>query len=115
MRIERRLAELGLDLPAPMESTGLVLPFPWVRVWGDRAYISGHGPLLPDGSLWPARGKVGTDLSEEDAYSAARATALVILASLKAALGDLDRPGFPLRPARAVSQVTASAGRGGAL
>ncbi len=91
MRIEQRLAEFGLELPAPMESTGLVLPFPWVRVWGDRAYVSGHGPLLPDGSLWPARGKVGTDLSEEDAYAAARATALAVLASLKRTLGDLDR------------------------
>ncbi len=92
MRIEQRLAELGLELPALMEPpSGLVLPFPWVRVWGDRAYVSGHGPLLPDGRLWPARGKVGADLTEEEAYAAAGATALAVLASLQRALGDLDR------------------------
>jgi enamine deaminase RidA (YjgF/YER057c/UK114 family) len=92
MRIEQRLAELGLELPALMEPPpGLVLPFPWVRVRGDRAYVSGHGPLLPDGRLWPARGKVGADLTEEEAYAAAGATALAVLASLQRALGDLDR------------------------
>lgn len=92
MRIEQRLAELGLELPALMEPpSGLVLPFPWVRVRGDRAYVSGHGPLLPDGRLWPARGKVGADLTEEEAYAAAGATALAVLASLQRALGDLDR------------------------
>jgi enamine deaminase RidA (YjgF/YER057c/UK114 family) len=92
MRIEQRLAELGLELPAPMETPpGLVLPFPWVRLWGGRAYISGHGPLLPDGGLWPTRGKVGAGLTEDQAYAAARATGLAVLASLKRALGDLDR------------------------
>jgi enamine deaminase RidA (YjgF/YER057c/UK114 family) len=92
MRIEQQLAELGLELPAPMAApAGLVLPFPWVRLWEGRAYVSGHGPLLPDGGLWPTRGKVGTDLTEEEAYTAAGATALAMLASLKRALGDLDR------------------------
>ncbi len=92
MGVEQRLAELGLQLPEPMPTpAGLVLPFPWVRLWHDRAYISGHGPLQADGSLWPARGKVGADLTEEQAYEAARATALAMLASLRRALGDLDR------------------------
>jgi enamine deaminase RidA (YjgF/YER057c/UK114 family) len=92
MRVEQRLAELGLELPEPMPvPAGLVLPFPWVRVWRDRAYLSGHGPVLADGSLWPARGKVGADLTEDEAYDAARATGLAMLASLKRALGDLDR------------------------
>jgi enamine deaminase RidA (YjgF/YER057c/UK114 family) len=92
MRIERRLAELGLELPEPMLlPPGLTLPFPWVRVWPGRAFISGHGPLLPDGSLSPVTGKVGVDVTEEQAYDAARLTALAILASLRHALGDLDR------------------------
>jgi enamine deaminase RidA (YjgF/YER057c/UK114 family) len=91
MRIEQRLAERGLELPAPMEPTGVVLPFPWVRLWEGRAFVSGHGPLRPDGTLWPALGKVGADLTEEEAYAAARATGLAILASLQRALGDLDR------------------------
>ena len=92
MRIERRLAELGLELPPPMQlPPGLTLPFPWVRTWPGRAFASGHGPLLPDGSLSPIVGKVGRDVTEEQAYDAARLTALAILASLQRALGDLDR------------------------
>ncbi|MGD0703176.1 MAG: RidA family protein [Trebonia sp.] len=92
MRIERRLAELGLELPQPMKMPpGLALPFPWVRLWPGRAFVSGHGPLLPDGSLAPALGKVGGDVTEDQAYDAARLTALAILASLQRALGDLDR------------------------
>jgi enamine deaminase RidA (YjgF/YER057c/UK114 family) len=92
MRIERRLAELGLELPQPQHTpAGLELPFPWVRLWPGRAFVSGHGPLRPDGSLTPLLGKVGADLTEEQAYTAARDTALAMLASLRRALGDLDR------------------------
>src|SRR5215472_18800711 len=92
MRIESSLASLGLELPEPMKlPSGLVLPFPWVRLWPGRAFVSGHGPLQPDGSLTPATGKVGTDVTEEQAYHAARLTGLAILASLHRALGDLDR------------------------
>jgi enamine deaminase RidA (YjgF/YER057c/UK114 family) len=90
--IERRLAELGLELPEPMTPPpGAELPFPWVRVWNGRAFVSGHGPLMPDGSMPEVLGKVGAEVSEEDAYLAARSTALAILASLRRELGDLDR------------------------
>jgi enamine deaminase RidA (YjgF/YER057c/UK114 family) len=97
MRIEERLADRGLVLPAPMPSpAGMALPFPWVRLWpGERpgrAFVSGHGPLLPDGSVPTSLlGKVGAEVSETDAYEAARLTALSILASLQRTLGDLDR------------------------
>jgi enamine deaminase RidA (YjgF/YER057c/UK114 family) len=92
MRIERRLAELGLELPQPMKTPpGLVLPFPWVRLWPGRAFVSGHGPLQPDGSLTLVLGKVGGDVTEDQAYEAARLTALAVLASLQRSLGDLDR------------------------
>jgi enamine deaminase RidA (YjgF/YER057c/UK114 family) len=92
MRIERRLAELGLELPPPMKTPpGLALPFPWVRLWPGRAFVSGHGPLQPDGALTPVLGKVGRDLTEDQAYEAARSTALAVLASLQRSLGDLDR------------------------
>jgi len=70
---------------------GLTLPFPWVRLWPGRAFVSGHGPLQPDGSLTSTLGKVGSDVTEEQAYDAARLTALAILASLQRAVGDLDR------------------------
>jgi enamine deaminase RidA (YjgF/YER057c/UK114 family) len=90
--IEARLQSLGLQLPAPFKlPPGVVLSFPWVRVHGDRAFVSGHGPLAPDGSLARPLGKVGRDLTLEQGNEAARLTALAMLASLKAELGDLDR------------------------
>jgi enamine deaminase RidA (YjgF/YER057c/UK114 family) len=70
---------------------GVVLPFSLVRVRGDRAYVSGHGPVNPDGSLAPPFGKVGRELSVEQGYHAARLTALAMLGSLERELGDLDR------------------------
>ena len=69
----------------------VVLPFPWVRAFGDRAFVSGHGPRAPDGSLASPPGPVGTDLTEDQGYHAARLTGLAILASLRQVLGDLDR------------------------
>lgn len=89
---EARLAELGLVLPPPTRPPpGVVLPFPWVRVVGDRAFVSGHGPAAPDGSLARPLGKVGAEVTPEQAHEAARLTGLAILSSLRAALGTLDR------------------------
>ncbi len=91
-RIESRLRELGFVLPEPLLlPAGVTLPFPWVRVHGNRAFISGHGPLNEDGSLARPLGKVGAEVSVEQAYVAARLVGLAILASLKRELGDLDR------------------------
>jgi enamine deaminase RidA (YjgF/YER057c/UK114 family) len=92
MRIESRLAEFGLQLPDPMRlPPGVTLPFPWIRVHGNRAFVSGHAPLLADGSLARPLGKVGDQVTSEQAYQAARQTALAVLASLRRELGDLDR------------------------
>ena len=92
MHIERRLAGMGLQLPGPMRlPPGVTLSFPWVRVHGGRALVSGHGPLLPDGSLAPPLGKVGDRVTEEQAKEAAQLTALAVLGSLRRELGDLDR------------------------
>lgn len=91
-KIEERLAALGLVLPPPLEPpAGVVLPFQFVCIRGNRAFISGHGPQNADGSLAGPLGKVGRDLTVEQGYVAARLTAVSILASLKRALGDLDR------------------------
>jgi enamine deaminase RidA (YjgF/YER057c/UK114 family) len=88
--IDDRLAGLGLELPEPPAAPpGVVLPFKWVKVSGDYAYISGHGPL--DGGDVLVRGKVGADVSAERGYEAAHLTALSICASLQQELGDLDR------------------------
>ena len=88
--IEDRLGELGLELPAPLAAPqGVSLPFELVRVHDGIAYISGHGPF--DGDRLLIVGSVGADVSVDEAYEAARATALSMLASLKQELGDLDR------------------------
>lgn len=92
MRIEAKLRSLGLTLPEPLKvPPGMNLPFAWVRVRGNRAYVSGHVPLNPDGSLAEPLGRVGAEVSVEEGYRAARLVALAHLASLKKALGDLDR------------------------
>lgn len=85
-RVEDRLRELGLVLPAPMSPPG---NFDLVKVHAGIAYIAGHAPI--DGSTVLAAGVVGRDLTLEEAYEAARLTGLSILASLKQELGDLDR------------------------
>jgi enamine deaminase RidA (YjgF/YER057c/UK114 family) len=91
-RIEERLAALGLDLPPPLKRPpGAVLPFRFVHVVGNRAFISGHGPQDAEGSIARPVGKVGDQLSIEQGYAAARLTALSILGSLQRTLGDLDR------------------------
>ena len=112
--VEAKLTELGLVLPAPLKlPPGVTLPFPWVRVHGNRAYISGHGPQNADGSLAKPLGKVGAEVTLEQGHAAARLVGLSILASLKRELGDLDRvtawlkvlgmvnsaPGFNQQPA----------------
>jgi RimJ/RimL family protein N-acetyltransferase len=92
MGAEAKLEELGLVLPEPaITPPGLVLPFSWVRVRGNRAYVSGHVPLNPDGSFAEPFGQVGVDVSEEEGYEAARLAGLSILGDLRRELGDLDR------------------------
>ena len=92
MRVEEKLREMDLVLPAPPKvPQGVRLPFAWVRVRGDRAYVSGHGPLGAEGSLSGPFGKVGAEVSPEEGYEAARMAALSVLSSLKRELGDLDR------------------------
>lgn len=92
MRIEAKLAEMGLVLPPPLQiPPGVRLPFRFVRVVGERALVSGHGPQHPDGTSAGPFGKVGAEVSIEQGYEAARLTALSILGSLSRELGDLDR------------------------
>ena len=92
MKVEARLEALGLVLPAPFQSPpGLAIPFLWVKVRGNRAYIAGHGPEAADGSITGPFGKVGADVTLEQAYDLARLVALAMLGNLKRELGDLDR------------------------
>jgi enamine deaminase RidA (YjgF/YER057c/UK114 family) len=85
-RIEDRLAELELTRPTPMPRFGSFEP---VKLHGGLAYVAGHGPF--DGATPLLQGVVGRDVTLEQAHEAARLTALAIVASLKDALGELDR------------------------
>jgi len=90
--IEDKLTSMKLILPEPPKvPPGVRLPFSFVRVHGDRAFIAGHSAQYPDGSLAGPFGKVGDDVSPDAAYDAARLTAVSMIASLKRELGDLSR------------------------
>jgi enamine deaminase RidA (YjgF/YER057c/UK114 family) len=92
VRVEKRLEELGLVLPAETKlPAGVGISFAWVRVRGNRAFVSGHGALAEDGSPAGPFGKVPGDVSLEAAQQSARLAGLAILASLKRTLADLDR------------------------
>lgn len=92
MTPEERITELGLVLPAAIQvPPNVQLPFSWVRVRENRAFISGHIALNPDGSFIDVTGKVGGDVSLEQGYEAARLTGLAMLGSLKRELGSLNR------------------------
>lgn len=108
MNPERRLVELGIELPPPSKPMGLYVPC--VQV-GAVLFLSGLGPRRPDGSF--IAGKVGADLTLEQGRDAARLVGLNMLANIRAHLGSLDRvervvktlgmvnsaPGFDRHPA----------------
>lgn len=88
MSIEDRLNELGITLPAPSGPVANYLPF---VVTGKLVVISGQVPMAEDGSML-LTGKVGVEVTPEQANAAARVCGLQIIAHLKAACGgDLDR------------------------
>ena len=86
--IEAKIQAMGLVLPEPMR---VDLPFPWVRIHGNRAFLSGHGPQNADGSIAEPLGKLGDDVSVKDGYKQARRVGLSMLGSLRRELGDLNR------------------------
>ena len=80
---EENLKQKGITLPPPAKPVANYVPA--VRV-GNLLFVSGTGP----GQSTPP-GKVGTDLSLEQGYQAARATGLNLLATVRATLGSLDK------------------------
>jgi enamine deaminase RidA (YjgF/YER057c/UK114 family) len=86
MSAEAKLSSLGLSLPPAPPKGGVYKP---VVIIGGVAYVSGHGPYLPDGGM--IRGRVGEDLDLAQGHAAARQTGLALLATLKKELGSLDR------------------------
>jgi len=86
MGADARLEELKLQLPPPPPPAGVYKP---LVISGNMAYVSGHGPLHPDGTM--TTGKVGAELDQQAGYDAARQVGLAILSTLKSQLGSLDR------------------------
>ncbi len=86
MTAEDKLSELDLKLPPAPKAIGVYKPFIVVE---NRAYLSGHGPLHHDGSF--TTGRVGAELDEQAGYVASRLAGLAMLATLRDALGSLNR------------------------
>jgi enamine deaminase RidA (YjgF/YER057c/UK114 family) len=83
---QKTFEALGLVLPPAPKPAGVYKP---CLVVGPHVYVSGHGPVLPDGTLM--RGRVGRDLDAEGGKQAARQVGLTMLATLIATFGSLDR------------------------
>lgn len=86
MTPEDRLKALGLTLPDAPVPVANYVP---ARFAGNLLYLSGQGPKRTDGTY--RHGRLGRDMSIEEAYQEARLTGLNMLAVAKAALGDLQR------------------------
>jgi enamine deaminase RidA (YjgF/YER057c/UK114 family) len=86
MMIDERLASLGIMLPTPPKPAGSYIP---VVKTGNMVFVSGQIPMK-DGHV-QFKGQVPTNISVEDAKSAARLCTINILAQLKSELGTLDK------------------------
>lgn len=83
---DKKLKELGIELFPPTKPVANYVKA--VRV-GNLLFLSGHGPAKADGSN--ITGKVGKDLTMEQGYEAAKLTAVGLISTLKAELGDLNK------------------------
>jgi enamine deaminase RidA (YjgF/YER057c/UK114 family) len=87
MTPQQNFNALGHILPPPPLPKGVYKP---LLVVDDRwVYVSGHGPVLPDGSLM--MGRIGSEVDQEQGKLAAQQVGLTILSTLSAQLGSLDR------------------------
>ena len=86
MNAEAKIAELNIELPPAPAPMGVYKP---IVILNGVAYLSGHGPLRSDGTL--ILGRVGSELDQQAGYDAARQTGLAMLATLRSALGSLDK------------------------
>ena len=86
-QVEQKISDLGLELVSSSAPIGNFIPT--VRT-GNLLFVAGALPRQPDGTILNA-GKVGRDVSEEQGYEAAKLTMINCLASIKEAIGDLDK------------------------
>ena len=85
-QIEARLEQLGYTLPEAPAAAGNYLPY---RISGNQLFLSGVLPVL--NGEFPYSGKVGIEVTEEEAYEAAKICILSALANVKKAIGPLER------------------------
>ena len=85
--IEERIAQLGITLSEPTLPKGIKIVL--ATRTNNLIYLSGNGPIAPDGTR--TVGKVGSDLTVEEGYEAAKLTAIRHLSVLKKELGDLNK------------------------
>lgn len=94
--VEEKINRLGLRIPPPLQVLQSVrTPPTWIRIRGNIAYLSGHGPQSPDGTIAGPFGKIGEEshiskISIEQGYQSAKMVALSMLGTLKRELGMLD-------------------------
>lgn len=108
MQIEQKLIELGTPLPETPKPVAAYVPAVRVNDW---VYTSGQVAMV-NGEL-KYKGKVGHDITMEEAYESAKICALNALSAVKSVIGDLDKiervvkvvgyvnsaPGFTVQPA----------------
>ncbi len=82
---ESKLAELGIELPAPAKAVANYVPF---VITGNMLFVSGQVSMGADGLV---KGVLGSTMSLEDGQAAARLCGINLLAQCKSALGDLSR------------------------
>jgi len=85
INVEERIQELGLHLPPAPPAGGVYKP---VIIVDKMLYVSGQGPVRSDQSL--IKGKLGSDLTTEEGYQAARQVGLTMLSTIKDQLGELS-------------------------
>ncbi|MBS1674166.1 MAG: RidA family protein [Actinobacteria bacterium] len=110
MTVSTRLAELGIELPAVAAPVAAYVP---ARINAGLVYTSGQLPFVA-GSL-PAAGKVGAEVSAEDAKGLARTCALNALAAAADAAGGVDRLGGVLRVGGFVASDPSFSGQPGVI
>jgi enamine deaminase RidA (YjgF/YER057c/UK114 family) len=86
MTPEEKLAELGLELPAPFPPAAAYVPF---RLHNGIGYVAGHGPMRDGKAVYT--GKLGREVDIPTGVKSAELTALNMLASIKAEVGELSR------------------------
>jgi len=86
MKIEEKIKKMGIEIPEVAKPVASYVPF---RRVGNLIYLSGQDCRI-NGKL-KYEGKVGRDVTEKEAYEAARITAINLFAILKSAIGNLDK------------------------